>query len=130
MKPTKRSIWPARIEACWTPPRGSGRPRGMSQWLWFWLTPERERGMTRGTYKFPVNGWRGGRDRHKPRKTYYSLWANGKRVGGVEQYEVGAATWIAWIDDGEWSVLEERTFGHRRDAKRWVAAYPPMVRGT
>jgi hypothetical protein len=129
MKPTKRSIWPARIETGWRPRAGSGRPRGMSQVNWFYLTPKRERGMTRGANGFPVNGWRGGRDRGKPRKTRYRLWAGDRRVGGVDQYQADATRWIAWIEDIDHSCLDERAFGHRRDAKRWVAAHPLRVRG-
>jgi hypothetical protein len=129
MRPTKHSVWPARIEAGWLPPKRSGRPRGMAQSDWFWMTPKRERGMTRGANGFPVNGWRGGRDRCKPRKTRYSLWADDRRVGRVDQYSVDATSWIAWIEDGNWCAIDERVFGHRRDAKRWVEAHPRRVRG-
>lgn len=123
MKRPRRSIWPARIEAGWRPPKGSGRPRGMSQADWFWMTPERRNPFSR----WPTDGWGGGRDRDKPRKTRLHFHERGEWVGGVMGYEVQPTRWVAYVNLPDGSN-EERVFGRRCQAKRWVEVRARRVR--
>lgn len=122
MKRQRRSIWPARIDAGWRPRRGQGRPRGMSQTLWHWLTPTR----TDPWGRWPYNGWGGGKERNKsrgPRLHYHEL---SRWVGGIMQYDVNGPYW-AYVNlpDGD---NDELCFGRRRGAKRWVESHPRRVR--
>lgn len=114
MKRQRKSVWPARIEAGWRPQRGSGRPRGMSQVDWFLLTPNKRNPFCR----WPVNGWGGGRDRYRPRKTRLHYHERGILIGGVVACEPQPLFWRAWVS----LVDDEPVFGRRRDAKRWVEA--------
>lgn len=125
MKPTKRSIWPARIEAGWTPPLGGGRPRGMPQWLWFWIS---RRSFDPRLGRWPHDGWGGGRDLHKPHVTSLHLHERGEWLGGVMGYEVQPMCCVAYVNLPDGGQVE-RVFGRRRDAKRWVEAHPRRVRG-
>jgi hypothetical protein len=114
MKRTKRSVWHDRDVVVLASQRG--RPRSCPQWLWHWTTPKREDGSVRTR----ANGWSGGRDRDKPRKSWYRLHARARSLGGIAQYDL-RGPWTAYVvEDGLVTTVMPRAFVRRCAAKRWV----------
>lgn len=112
MKRTKRSVWHERSLA-----GKRARPRSCPQWLWYRETPNRRSAIYGGPMH--LTGWFGGRDREKPGKLIWWHCVRGVWMGTVHTRE-----WIWWytasVRNADGSLLSERCFNHRRDAKRWV----------
>jgi hypothetical protein len=106
----RRSVWHARSLA-----GQRSRPRSCPQWLWFWETPVR----TNKAYwcKRRANGWQGGRDRDKPRKSAWHYYARGEWLGGVLQYSLDDQ-YLAYVCKPAGDIAKR--FGRRFKAKRWV----------
>lgn len=110
MRQTRRSVWHDRGPVALA--SKSGRPRSCPQWLWYWVKPGQDR-----SCMFRNGGWSGARDRDKPRKTRYQYVLRGKWLGGLIRYD-DDGRWLAYVCGHDGGT--ERSFWHRRDAKRWV----------
>jgi hypothetical protein len=96
----------------------------MSQADWWWLTPERRRRQSH----WARNGWAGGRDPDKPDRIVLTYHERGELIGGIVGFGIDPTRWFAYVV-APGGTYDERSFGRRRDAKRWVEAYPRRVRG-